>query len=168
MGILYFRRTGHSNSYEEGCCLPYIVDLVDSFWEWTECSEDHRGCDITQLSIEAVEFPLLHEMQNCCAKLINHPLTDEELDAFLMCMAVDNECECILAVCKTQANDDFVYQIVSTGIQHSQSQTRWQMAELLRRNILNGDVFLKSLMCDMNEYVRKRALNVWSEMMRDV
>ncbi len=139
--------------------MTNIIDFVSDFWEWTGCAKRYKDHDISLLPFDPVEYPLLHEMQRQCNALINQPLAAEEADAFLMCMAIDNESECILDECKKRADDDFINKLVSLGVRHPQSEVRWQMAELLRRDIPDRVVYLEALLHDTHPYVRKRAFN---------
>lgn len=142
-----------------------IVELVDLFWGWTGYAERFKNHELTRLPIELSDFPHLPEMQTECACLINQTLSEEEVDAFLTCMAIDNECECILSECIKCACDLFLISIISRGISHPQSMARWQVTELLRKDIPGRKEYLTALMSDENHYVRKRAYNVASEIM---
>lgn len=145
--------------------MSSIVELVDSFWEWTGYVERFKGHELSRLPIDPCDFPRLSEIQKECALLINQMLSDEEVDAFLTCMAIDNECECILSECNKRASDLFLIAIISKGIIHPQSMARWQVAELLRRDIPGRRGYLTALLFDKDPYVRKRAGNVAREIM---
>ena len=140
--------------------MTTLIEFVNAFWTWTGYAECYKGCDVEQLSVDPFDFPLLCEMQQACIELINKQLSIETTDAFLMCMAIDNECECILDACTALADESFLNILVSTGIHHSQSHARWQIAELLRRDVPNRIKFLNTLLHDEDSYVRKRAHNV--------
>jgi len=161
IGIEYNGEQYGRDAKSGGACLSTIISLVDSFWKWTGYEERYKVCDISTLPIDPVDFPLLHEMRTQCDTLINQALSPKEIDAFLVCMAVDNEAEWILDACKKSANNDFLETIVSAGVCYPQMEVRWQIAELLRRNIPNRISYLTTLLADAHPYVRKRAYNVW-------
>lgn len=140
--------------------MPRMIDYIDAFWKWTGRAECLKNTDISMLSVDPTDFPLLSEMVQTCTKFVNKPLSDEEVDAFLICMAIDNECECILDHCKTCADHAFLLRVIPQGIIHPQSEARWQMAELLRQNIPGREKFLSKLLADADSYVRQRARNV--------
>jgi hypothetical protein len=96
--------------------------------------------------------------------MINTQLMPNDMRMFLTAMAIDAEDEDILSACKEYAEDDFIYAIVSYGISHPQSEARWQMAELLRRQIKQQDFFLQQLLSDPDAYVRKRTHNVMQDL----
>lgn len=140
-----------------------LYHIIDLFWEWTGYSEPSRRIDIERLAIDPVEYINLAEMQHLCISLINHSLTAKDIDAFLMCMAIDSESECILDACKEYANKEFLQTLISFGVNFPQAQTRWQIAELLRADIPDKNKYLEVLLCDQHPYVRKRAYNVHVE-----
>jgi hypothetical protein len=95
--------------------------------------------------------------------MVNASLTDEEINTFLFCMALDSEDECILDACKESANPEFLSELVRVGVTFPYSEARWQMAELLRGNIPHKTQYLLMLLADSDRYVRKRANNVFQE-----
>ena len=140
--------------------MTTLIEFVNAFWTWTGYADRYRGCDIEKLPIDPFNFPLLCQMQQACIDLINKQLSSAETDAFLMCMAIDNECECILDACRKSADESFLLMLVSAGIRHSQPQARWQVAELLRTDIPDRIQLLNLLSRDEDPYVQKRAKNV--------
>lgn len=140
-----------------------LLQLVNQFWEWTGYPVNWRDKDIATLPIDPFSFPQLDDMRNICISFINQSLSIAEINAFLMCMAVDSECECILDACKEKANVDFLIQLIPIGIVHPQSDARWQMAELLKMDIPKNKVYLETLLNDPHPYVRKRAYNVMAQ-----
>lgn len=87
-------------------------------------------------------------------------MSDQEVDDFLTCLALDSEDEQLLSWCIREASDDFLDNITQRGCNHIQPEARWQIAELLgRRSIPNGEKYLEILCNDPNDYVRKRAGN---------
>ena len=141
--------------------MDNLVRLLNSFWIWTQLPEEKWGnADLIDLGVDAVLFPLIGEICDECINLINQQLSPEEINMFLMGLAIDSEDEDILNECKDCANDSFLYDIISEGVSHPQSEARWQLAEMLRRPIPQRDYFLKVLLSDTNLYVRKRANNV--------
>ena len=76
--------------------MSLIIQLVSQFWDWTAISENQANRSLSSFNFDPLAFPKFHEMQACCTALINTQLTPEELDAFLTCMALDEEDEEIL------------------------------------------------------------------------
>lgn len=141
--------------------------LIYEFWEWTELPVDMwHVTDIVYLSKNTFDFPNIGAICNACFGLINAPLTPKEIDLFLMGLAIDSEDEDILEKCKEEASDQFLYKIATRGIHFPQSEARWQVAELLRRQIPNRDYFLNVLLADSHEYVRRRAYNVFCDLVQ--
>ena len=141
--------------------MEVLDQLIYEFWAWTQLPNSFWGdADLANLPIDAVLFPKIGEICDTCIKLINTPLTPDEVNKFLMGLAIDSEDEDILENCMQHADDLFLYNIVSVGISHPQSYARWQLAELLRRPIPQREYYLYILLEDSNEYVRTRANNV--------
>lgn len=139
--------------------------LIEDFWKWTGLFEHKYGkIDIRDLSTSPVEFPRIGEICDVCFEMINMPLNIFETDLFLMGMAIDSEDEDILNSCKEKANESFLITIISAGILYPQSEARWQIAELLRRYIPHRDIYLNTLLHDPDEYVRRRAQNVFEDL----
>lgn len=131
--------------------------LINEFWLWTQLSKDKwKKTDIGDLPVQPTDFPRIGEICDACIALINMPLSPIDISLFLTGMAIDSEDEDILECCKN-ANDAFLYDLISNGITHPQSEARWQLAELLRRDIPQRDHFLNILSEDLNSYVRNRA-----------
>jgi hypothetical protein len=145
-----------------------LMLLVDAFWHWTGIpKEDWWNVDINDLPIDAAHFEQLGEMCNACIKLVNCSLTDKDTEYFLMGMAINSEDEDILDFMKEYATDTFLYDVISTGVSYPQADARWQLAELLRRDIRERECFLHILSNDPDEYVRKRAENILREIPRN-
>lgn len=141
--------------------MDTLSSLVRDFWVWTQLpSIKWNNVDISKLPVPVEEFPELSSMQTCCISRINTPLSEDELNKFLLCMAVDNEDEEILDACREVGSMEFISGIIQAGVNHPQPMARWQMAELLRRDIPNRKNYLIQLCCDANAYVKKRAENV--------
>lgn len=136
-----------------------IIDLVDEFWKWLGCKGDWNRNDISQLSLDPFSFPRFEELCQLFISKINTPLSDAEMNAFLFCMALDNEDESILEACKEIAGNDFLSKLLSAGITFPQRETRWQMTELIREDTPERECLLEILLHDENAYVRKRAAN---------
>lgn len=138
--------------------MDSIKAHVNMFWKWAGYREE---TDISRASFDPLSFPGFEDIKNICISRINKPLSAEEIDAFLLCMALDDEDECILDACKESANVTFLCALISKGISHPQSNARWQIAELLKReDIPNRQQYLSALLSDPHPYVRKRAFNV--------
>ena len=140
--------------------METLNDLINQFWNWAEIPDYLRDRDITALTIEPLYFPEFDRMRKICISLVNTELEESDINSFLFCMSLDTEEEFILDYCKKNATEDFLCAIIPYGIIYSQTDTRWQIAELLRRPLPNRDVYLLRLLCDENAYVRKRAINV--------
>ena len=140
--------------------MKRIAKLINQFLEWAGYAEKKQEIDIAKMTEDPMAFPYFLTLRNECISMINTSLDEEELYAFLFCMAIDNESEIILDSCKTYASDAFLQQIISFGITFPQSETRWQIAELLQKDIPRKKEYLERLLCDENAYVRKRASNI--------
>lgn len=141
-----------------------IIHMVDEFWKWSECQGNWNSQDISQLSLDPLSFPQFVELCHLCISKINVPLSEVEMEAFLFCMALDYEDECILEACKEAGSKNFLCKLLSVGTTFHQRETRWQMAELLREDIPEREYFLGILLNDENAYVRRRAGNVLSNL----
>lgn len=138
-----------------------LKSLLDDFWEWTGTPRSLWGnIDISKLSANPQYYPKFEQLRNKCILMINKSIDTDEYECFLLSMALDNEEEKILDCCKEYANSEFIEGLVSTGISCNQWEARWQIAELLQRQIPNRIGYLHTLCNDANEYVRKRAMNV--------
>lgn len=138
-----------------------LKQLISDFWGWTGLpKEQWDKTDISCLCIEPMWFPGMEDVCRECFSLVNKPLSPDEMDDFLLSMAINSEDEDILDYCKVHASELFLSTIVSAGISFPQSETRWQIAELLRRSISDREDYLFELQQDSNEYVRRRANNV--------
>lgn len=141
--------------------MDALSSLVQEFWVWTQLpAAQWNKADISKLPVQPEEFPGLSAMRSCCISRINTPLSEEDLDKFLLCMAVDNEDEEILDACIETGTAEFIGAVVRAGARHPQPMARWQMAELLRRELPNREDLLARLSRDADAYVRKRAENV--------
>ncbi len=141
-----------------------IEELLDEFWSWMGFKNtEWEGIDIAQLPIDISVFPLMDDICRYALAQINLPLTKDEISYFLMCLAINSEQERILQACITNASADFCARIVSEGVHFKQSDARWQLAEILRKDIPDKDHYLNLLCNDDNAYVRKRAKNVLLE-----
>lgn len=136
-----------------------IDKLLRDFWEWAGISSEEYASSVNT-DLEPFYYPLFSELRESCKDMINTSLNGKEMDAFLTCMALDEEEETILDWCKNIANDSFIEALVYSGCHHAQPNARWQIAELLRcRNVPNRKTVLAFLTTDSHYYVRKRAQN---------
>lgn len=138
-----------------------LAALLRDFWVWTELPEDRWGTtDLRAISVDSVEYPGIGGLCDECIRKINGDLSDEEMNMFLMGMAIDSEAEAILDACIREGTDEFLCRVVKAGIGFPQVDTRWQLAEILRREVPDRDKLLGLLSADPHPYVRKRAENV--------
>lgn len=140
--------------------MSEIISIVDLYWTWTGFGGSWKDNEISSIDLDPLCFPEFEKLRNVCISLINSPLSTEEKNAFLLCMALDSEDECILDACKERANTAFLCELLCTGISFSLSEARWQMAELLRKDLPGREQYLQMLLHDSDSYVRKRARNV--------
>ena len=140
--------------------MEELTELLSSFWTWAESSYGCKCHDVSRLSFPPFYFPEFTRIREICIQQINTGLLPQQIDIFLTCMALDSEAEEILDACKTQGTDEFLEAIILCGINHPQSEARWQVCELLRRDIPDKYYFLNILCNDVDPYVRKRANNV--------
>lgn len=145
--------------------MKRLRELIAEFWIWTQLPiELWDKIDISTLPSDSIGFPKIGEICDECISLVNCPLTPDEMDRFLLCMAIDSEDEDILEYCMDHARSDFLHSLISAGVAYPQSHTRWQIAELLRNDVPDRYCFLGSLLADPHPYVRKRAKNVMQEL----
>ena len=141
--------------------MKLLNKLISDFWVWTGLPEEMwNRIDIADISIDTSMFPKIGEVCNECNKLVNKELTYAEANAYLFGLALDSEDEDILEYCVNHADVTFIYKVLSLCVSYPHSEARWQIAELLRREIPQRDYFLMVLRADSNEYVRQRANNV--------
>ena len=139
-----------------------LEEILLRFWAWAEYdsesfAEDGFTCPDEK---EPFYFPGIEEMRNLCCALETNPGTNEEIQDYLTCMALDNEEEGILDHCAAHAPDAFVECLASAALVHPQWNARWQIAELLgRRNVPGCEGALQMLTMDPHPYVRRRAEN---------
>ena len=141
--------------------MKKIHNLLKKLWNWMGNRNSWTNLYTSELPTEPFCFPEFDILQNQCIYIINSLLSHEDIKAFLLCLALDNEEERILDACKEKASNDFLEVVVSDGIYFPHWEARWQVAELLRRNIPHREHYLNILLKDENEYVRKRAKNVF-------
>lgn len=143
-----------------------LKPFIDNFWEWTGIpKQSWKNSDVDTLPENPQYYPGFNQLRNQCLGIVNTPIDTDEYDRFLLCMALDNEEERILDYCKVNATDAFIEKLVAVGISHYQWEARWQMAELLQRQIPHRAEYLKKLCQDSNAYVRKRAMNILHEVL---
>ena len=131
--------------------------LLEEFWMWTGLfPEKWWVTDITNLPDDPVLFPKHGDLCNTCLELINKPLSAEKQSDFLLALALDDEDEDILDQLKENATEAFLVSLLSQGISYPQSAARWQLAELLRRDIPERAFYLNQLLLDPDEYVLTR------------
>lgn len=144
--------------------MSELIQILDEFWEWTGNSLYWRTKEASRFPFDPLCFPKFDELRNKCIALINTSMSSEEVDAFLVCLALDSEDELILDSCKEFASSLFTSNLLSVGINHMQVGARWQIAELLRKkDIPNKKGYLNRLLKDPHPYVRQRAFNVLCE-----
>ena len=145
-----------------------LILLLDEFWRWTGLFKDKWwNVDINDLPLDSTQFDYSGEICNECIKLINTPMSGEEIRYFLMGLAINSEDEDILEAMKMSASDKFLVDILSVGISYPQADARWQLCELLRRDIPDRDYFLNILINDSDEYVVRRARSVLSDILQN-
>lgn len=147
--------------------MDRLKELIHDFWVWAELPEDQWDkTDLFYVTPDPDWFPRMGDVCSECIKKVNHALLPDEIDAFLFGMAINAEDEDILDYCKAFADESFIRMIVSRGVIFPQSEARWQLAELLRKDIEGQLDYLSILQNDPNEYVRRRAQNVIEDICR--
>lgn len=135
--------------------------LIDDFWKWTKTPKNMWwAVDIRTLKLDPTMYPQYWDICSLAISKVNKIESDDAMRLFLMALAINSEDEDILDTCMEYGTDQFIQQVVEAGIAFSQSETRWQIAELLRRKIPGRECFLSVLCSDSEEYVRKRANSV--------
>lgn len=141
--------------------MDKLERLITEFWEWTGLfPQKWETTDLSDLSLDPTDFPKIGEICLSCIMQINTPMDPHEANLFLTGLAIDSEDEDILASCQENADESFLNLLASYGVSHPQSGARWQIAELMRRGFPDRNRYLRILLFDPNEYVRRRANNV--------
>lgn len=135
--------------------------ILSDFWNWAGYdAEYYDRFGAADDEVEPFYYPHFEKLCGACISMINKDMSDPQWDAFLICLALDEEEESILDSCKQIAKPWFLERMAQHGINHPQSKARWQLAELLRCRSCTGRLeFLKQLCVDQHSYVRKRANN---------
>ncbi len=137
--------------------------ILMDFWKWANITPEEYAIKGIPLTDEKAPFnyPLYDKLITYAERLLqNKKLTEEELSDFLTIMALDNETEDILDYATDNATEAQLQQILQYGMNFSQPEARWQLAELAyRRRPREYLDYLWTLYCDTNSYVRKRAKN---------
>ena len=79
--------------------MKNLILFVEAFGEWLGNASFWNSQDVSLLPIDPLSYPQFEEMRKCCIVSINKDLSSDEMDAFLVCMALDSEEECILDAC---------------------------------------------------------------------
>jgi hypothetical protein len=89
-------------------------------------------------------------------KKVNNEYSEESICFILDAMAIDNEAEFVLEICKEELS--CLDKLVEIGYKYYQPQARWQIAYLLQTSkIENREKILNEMLNDEDEYVRVRA-----------
>lgn len=145
----------------KGDYICYAGFFIDNFWKWTKIPENMWWrVDLRTLKLDMTAFPQYWDVCNLAIGKINRMDTDYDMDLFLMALAINSEDEDILDACMDYGTDQFIQRVVKAGVTFTQSETRWQIAQLLRREIPGREDLLSVLCSDEDEYVRKRANSV--------
>lgn len=142
-----------------------LTNLLTDFWKWAGIDSEQFAQIVDPTSVvEPFYYPRFNELRNSCKNMINKQLSNQEIDDFLTCLALDSEEELVLTWCIELGNDAFVNELVKLGCTHLQPETRWQIAELFRNRGYSSQIdYLKLLCNDSNPYVKKRAQNIVCE-----
>lgn len=146
----------------QGGGMTQLKLLLDEFFSWARYTSSEyaegKGPFQNRDGYDESDFPKLNELISSALDLLNCDKIDQDdMNDFLTALAIDNESKWILDCC-SKASDQFVMQLVKHGFNHEQLEARWQIAELLRRrSIPERMYYLKQLLQDPQEYVRRRA-----------
>lgn len=133
---------------------------LESFWKWSESTPElysKNGWNKVQAEWEYPQWDILF---NKTIDLIqDNKKIEEDYNLILEVMALDNEGENILSECENYLPEDELELLIKNSIKYSQTQARWQVAELIgRKGIKKFDHFLLSMINDNDKYVQRRAL----------
>ena len=107
--------------------------ILMDFWKWANITPEEYAIKGIPLTDEKAPFnyPLYDKLITYAERLLqNKKLTEEELSDFLTIMALDNETEDILDYATDNATEAQLQQILQYGMNFSQPEARWQLAEL--------------------------------------
>ena len=139
------------------------MQLLYDFWQWAGVTpEEYDKNGLYNLTgKEEFDYPHYDLLIDSAKRLINKNIvTNEDIDVFLTVMALDNEAEELLDYIVSNISSIRAKEVVVRGMQHIQSQARWQVAEIAYRLKIEGYLdYLRFLGKDPNDYVRKRAKN---------
>lgn len=133
---------------------------LDDFWKWANKTpkeySENRGfgeweCDYTN-------FDKIYIYTQALIESLDENIDCEKINDLLEAMAIDNEAEIVIEQCETTLNSNSLEEVVKTGYRFYQPQTRWQIAELMKRiEFDNRKYYLNEMLNDNDEYVRRRA-----------
>ena len=149
-----------------------LQTMLNRFWIWAKTTPEEyafrtsqEGCKQVKSSLcngqEPFDGPIFYDLrkqaiQTICATIVS----EADLKAFLMVMALDNEDEDLLDFAIDSLSDEMIERIVNMGVNFPQKEARWQVAVLIRRRKPKGwELLLQLLQNDQDEYVRRRAMN---------
>ena len=136
-----------------------LKEELDKFWKWSNKTpleySENRGFGEWEYYYEDW-YDIYNEVKKEINK-INNEFSEESIFFILDAMAIDNEAEFVLEICKEELF--CLDKLIEIGYKYYQPQARWQIAQLLQTyKIENREKILNKMLNDTDEYVRKIAL----------
>lgn len=131
-----------------------LREELDKFWKWSnktplDYSKD-RGIGEWEYYYENW-YDIYNEVKSEINK-INNEYSEESICFILDAMAIDNEAEFVLEICKEKLS--CLDKLVEIGYKYYQPQARWQIAQLLQTyKMENREKILNEMLNDEDEYV---------------
>lgn len=142
---------------------------LDRFWNWASMTaiDYSRNKPGGEWETNYPYWDLIYEGVKIEIEKIKGKKDSYPLDDILEAMAIDNECEIVMEL--IEDNLEISNMIVEKGHTFYQPETRWQIAELLKR--IGGEyarnILIKMITKDKDKYVRKRALLSLNEVSKE-
>lgn len=138
----------------------YLKDELEKFWRWANKDplEYSKNRGFGEWEIEYPDWYEIYKSVELEIIYINKNSDISKIHNILEAIAIDNESEYIIDLCEEKILNIELF--IKEGYKFYQPETRWQIAELIRK-IQTKDyvIYLEEMLNDENEYVRKRALN---------
>lgn len=134
---------------------------LDDFWKWANKTpkeySENRG--FGEWECDYPNFDKIYIYTQDLLDKLNKNIDYEKINDLLEALAIDNEAEIVL-----EQFEEYLYnlktleEVIKTGYRFYQPQTRWQIAELMKRvDFDNRKYYLNEMLNDNDEYVRRRA-----------
>jgi hypothetical protein len=140
--------------------MKTLRDELNCFWEWASMTPEEYSLMPNSDEWE-VDYPQWNQIYKLVSDELQKIISDPSMVDYcsiLEAMAIDNEVENIMLL--VEKDNTVAKKIIEKGYTFYQPQTRWQVAELIRRIGDTSSEFIleKMILSDNNKYVQRRAL----------